>query len=57
MVHPIMPFVTEELWQNIYNRNDNESICIAEFPKYKKENIDLNIEKEFNILQLLIESI
>lgn len=57
MVHPIMPFVTEELWQNIYKRNDNESICIAEFPKYKKENIDLNIEKEFNILQLLIESI
>ena len=26
MLHPFMPFITEELWQNIYERKDGESI-------------------------------
>ena len=26
MLHPFMPFITEELWQHIYNRKEGESI-------------------------------
>jgi len=33
VVHPFMPFVTEEAWQNITPRKENESICVAEYPK------------------------
>jgi valyl-tRNA synthetase len=35
VLHPFMPFITEEVWQNIAPRKDNESICVAEYPKVK----------------------
>ena len=30
LLHPFMPFITEELWQNLYERKDGESIMIAD---------------------------
>ncbi len=33
LIHPWMPFISEELWQSIKERNANDSICLAEFPK------------------------
>ena len=29
IIHPFMPFITEELWQHIYDRKDGESIMVA----------------------------
>lgn len=28
VIHPFMPFITEEIWQNIYDRKDGESIMV-----------------------------
>ena len=38
MLHPFMPFVTEEIY-NMLPIKDNDSIMISEYPKYNKENI------------------
>jgi len=29
MLHPFMPFITEELWQHLYERREGESIMVA----------------------------
>lgn len=33
LMHPYMPFITEEIWQSIDKRSENATICTAEFPK------------------------
>ncbi|MCC7532992.1 MAG: valine--tRNA ligase [Bacteroidia bacterium] len=32
LLHPFMPFITEEVWQNIATRQQGESICVATYP-------------------------
>lgn len=36
LLHPFMPFITEEIWQQLPQRKENRSIMIAEFPKPDK---------------------
>ena len=33
MLHPFMPFITEELWQHLYERKEGESIMYARMPE------------------------
>ena len=35
MIHPVMPFITEELWQQIETRKDGDTIMFASTPKSK----------------------
>lgn len=35
MIHPIMPFITEELWQAMSKRGENETIMLQMYPKAK----------------------
>ena len=43
LLHPFMPFITEELWQHIYDRKPGESIMtqtLGEAPAYDKTLVD-----------------
>ena len=48
MLHPFMPFITEELWQNIYERKDGESIMsdklVLDAPTADEQALTANIE-------------
>jgi valyl-tRNA synthetase len=33
LLHPFMPFITEELWQHLRNRADGESIMVSRMPE------------------------
>ncbi len=43
MLHPIMPFVTEEIYTKLYN--NDESIMISKWPEFKKE-FDFELEEQ-----------
>ena len=48
MLHPVMPFVTEEIYTKLYN--NDETIMTSEWPKYKEE---YNFENEENEIEML----
>ncbi|QJW92051.1 valine--tRNA ligase [Spirosoma taeanense] len=55
LAHPFMPFITEEIWQEIRERNRGESICIAPFPQ--PDQIDAQILTDFETLFEIITNI
>jgi len=57
IVHPYMPFITEELWQLIEERNENESIVISSYPEADADKIDPRAEEEMEFVQEIITSI
>ena len=56
LLHPAMPFLTEELWQRLAtDRNTRPvSIAVAPYPRYRKELADLVAEREIEILQEVV---
>ncbi len=46
LLHPFMPFITEELWQHIAERKDGESIMYAQLPASGNVNADLLAQVE-----------
>jgi len=57
LLHPVMPFITEELWHSINERKENDSICISDFPVVEPDKIDEEIENEVIILQELVTAL
>lgn len=55
MLHPFMPFITEEIWQKL--GLDEETIMLSEFPTENKKYVDLAAEKEFDYLKEIINAI
>jgi valyl-tRNA synthetase len=57
LVHPFMPFITEELWQLIEERKDGESISTSEYPKVNSDLIKPSAESEMEMVQGIVYSI
>jgi len=55
MLHPFMPFITEEIWQKL--QTGEETIMLSDFPKEEKEFINIEAEKEFDYLKEVISAI
>ena len=58
LLHPVMPFITEEIWHATYDgKPPLKSIALAAYPAAKEEQINLGAETEMAILQDLIVNV
>jgi len=55
LLHPFMPFITEEIWQKIPHQE--LSISISKWPEYKKERAKKNLEERVYTIQEVIKTI
>ncbi len=52
LMHPFMPFITEEIWQAI--PHDGEALIVASWPKYRE---DLSFKAEENAMESIMNAI
>jgi valyl-tRNA synthetase len=58
LLHPVMPFITEEIWQAMYDGAPPlKSVALAAYPQADEAQIDLRAETEMAVLQDLIVSV
>ncbi|HEY3298232.1 MAG TPA: class I tRNA ligase family protein, partial [Armatimonadota bacterium] len=55
LMHPFMPFITEEIWQSI--PHEGESIMVADFPKADSSLADPDAERKMETVMEIIRSI
>jgi valyl-tRNA synthetase len=54
VLHPFMPFVTEELWQNMTQRKAGDSICISSYPIPNQATL-VNLDRAFETITKIRE--
>jgi valyl-tRNA synthetase len=58
LLHPVMPFITDEIWHAIYDgKPPRKSLALATYPQVNEAQIDRNAETQMAILQDLIVSV
>jgi valyl-tRNA synthetase len=55
LLHPFMPFITEEIWQKLPHKG--ESIMVSPWPKYKKEYENKDAENKIDRIMSIIKTI
>jgi valyl-tRNA synthetase len=57
LVHPFMPFISEEIWQLLDERKKGDSISIRKFPGFNPDLVDEKAEAEINFVQEMVTAI
>jgi valyl-tRNA synthetase len=59
LLHPLMPFITEEIWQAIapITGKKGRSLMIQAYPQFDKTKKDVNAEKDLSWLKAIVQTI
>ena len=57
LLHPVMPFVTEEIWQKLPRAGEGESIMVAPFPRADDAKTDAAAEADMERLMRLVTAV
>ncbi|MFK7782100.1 valine--tRNA ligase [Psychroserpens sp.] len=55
ILHPFMPFLTEEIWQHITDREPQDALIVAQYPKI--EAFDSKLISDFEIVKDIVSGI
>ncbi|HZJ20610.1 MAG TPA: class I tRNA ligase family protein, partial [Pricia sp.] len=55
LLHPFMPFLTEEVWQHITERSPQEALVVSEWPKI--QNLDADLIREFEFAAEVVSGV
>ena len=55
LLHPFMPFITEELWQHIVDRKDGDSLMVS--PMVAPGKVDEAIVQQFEVVKEIISNV
>ncbi|MEX2604142.1 MAG: valine--tRNA ligase, partial [Gracilimonas sp.] len=57
LLHPFMPFISEEIWQHIQDRSAEEALLVSEWPKVDESKLNKEDVKLFGTLQEMVSSL
>jgi valyl-tRNA synthetase len=60
LLHPYMPFVTEEIWQRLHSSDkpqNGKTIIVAPYPEYDESRIDRELEASMQEIQAVVNGI
>src|SRR5213080_2366832 len=57
LLHPVVPFITEELWQKLPGRKPDELLATATWPTFRPELEDPELDLQFRHVQQVVEKI
>src|SRR5690606_9041898 len=56
LLHPFMPFITEEVWQYIGQRSPQEALVITQWPTVSGNFINDQVENEFELSKQIVSA-
>jgi len=57
LLHPFMPFITEEIWHSLRERNENEAIMLTQMPQFDPSEYNHELLIRFENAQKVVEDI
>src|SRR5713101_8972439 len=57
LLHPVVPFITEELWQKLPGRKPDELLAVAAWPSFRPELVDSELDLQFLRVKQVVEQI
>ena len=57
LLHPFMPFISEEIWQHIDERSADEALCVSSWPEYDMSKVISEDEELFKSMQGIVSAL
>ncbi|HVH10413.1 MAG TPA: valine--tRNA ligase [Gemmatimonadales bacterium] len=57
LLHPVVPFITEALWQKLPGRAEGELLAAAPWPAFRPALVDAELDRQFLLVRQVVEKV